>query len=133
MWSVSNPEVDRLARARYVSLTTFRRTGEPVATPVWVTTEEDFLIVFTDADSGKVKRIRNNNEVTVAPCDARGGLQGDPVPGRAELLDAPELIDRARGLLRRKYGWQAYAADLLARLRGGRDHMVVAIQLDDEG
>lgn len=123
--------MDRLARARYVSLTTFRRNGEAVPTPVWVTSEEDFLLVFTEATSGKVKRIRNNPKVTVAPCDVRGGLQGDPVEGRAELLAAPDLVDRAARLLRRKYGWQARAAEAWSRLRGGRDSIVVAVRLSD--
>ena len=102
-----------LAESTYVSLTTFRRDGTPVATAVWVAADGDALVVVTGAESGKVRRIRANGNVTVAPCDVRGRVRGDAVPGRAVVQD-DEGTARTLELIRKRYG-------LLARLfaRGG--------------
>ena len=81
-------EVERLSAGKYLSLGTFRKSGEKVATPVWVTRDGDDLYVITGASSGKVKRIRNNAEVELAPCDMRGRISGAEVSGTAEILDA---------------------------------------------
>ena len=97
-------DVEKLARSRYLSLTTFRRDGTPVATPVWVARQGDELIVYTARSSGKVKRLRNNNRVLLAPCDMRGRVKGDVVEGTARLEDDAES---AMALIRREYGLQA--------------------------
>lgn len=80
-------DLDRLAAGKYISLTTFRRDGTPVATPVWVTREGDHLYVITQRSSGKVKRLGHTSRVTVAACDMRGKVSGEAVPGTAVLLD----------------------------------------------
>lgn len=94
---------ETLAASRYVSLTTFRRDGTPVSTPVWVTRDGDALVVVTGADSGKVRRIRANASVTLAPCDVRGRVHGEAVAARATVLDASDTR-RITGLIRRRYG-----------------------------
>ena len=99
-------DVERLARARYLSLTTFRRDGTPVATPVWVARQGDELVVYTARSSGKVKRLRNNNRVLLAPCDMRGRVTGDVVEGTARLQDDAETAVTI-SLIRRRYGLQA--------------------------
>ena len=76
-----------LGRSKYISLTTFRKNGTPVATPVWVVRDGDSLRVITGAESSKAKRVRNNPAVTVAPCDMRGKAKGAAVAGTAVLLD----------------------------------------------
>ncbi|WP_433418114.1 PPOX class F420-dependent oxidoreductase [Microtetraspora malaysiensis] len=111
--------VERLGAEQYVSLVTLRRDGTPVATPVWVMRDRDALVVWTVADSGKVKRIRRNPQVTVAPCDVRGRLRGDAVPARAELLP-PEQADHVRELLMKKYGLLGRLTIWGSRLRRGR-------------
>jgi PPOX class probable F420-dependent enzyme len=87
---------------KYVSLTTFRRDGTPVSTPVWFVADNGNLLVETDGDSHKVKRIRRNDNVTVAPCNATGRVSGDAVSARAAILPADEL-SRVERLLHRKY------------------------------
>ena len=131
MVAVSNPEVERLAHARYLSVTTFRQDGTPVATPVWVTEEGGYLQVITQAGSGEVKRLRSNAEVLLAPCDARGQLQGDQVPGRATVIEDPELLERAGQLQRQRYGLLATLAQWWARLRQ-RESVVLAITVEAE-
>ncbi len=75
-----------LPDSRYVSLTTYRRSGVAVPTPVWAAPDGGDLVVWTRADSGKVKRLRHTSRVTVAPCDVRGNLQGEAVEAQARLL-----------------------------------------------
>ena len=124
-----NPELERLARARYVSLTTFRRDGTPVATPVWVVSEGGYLQVLSRVTTGKVKRLRRDPRVTIAPCDARGNLQGDPVEGTATIIEDPDLVERARDLVRRRYGLVARAIGLVNRLRGADRDVALAIEV----
>jgi PPOX class probable F420-dependent enzyme len=95
-----------LADARYILLTTFRRDGNPVPTPVWVVGDGGSLAVWTSRDTGKVKRIRLDGKVEVAPCDFRGRPFGDSVPARARLLPEDET-ERVHDLLIRKYGLRA--------------------------
>ncbi|MEU9853275.1 PPOX class F420-dependent oxidoreductase [Streptomyces sp. NPDC047974] len=109
--------VERLAASRYVLLTTFRRDGRAVPTPVWVMRDGDCLAVWSAADAGKVKRIRSSGRVTVAPCDWRGTPKGEPVPGVAELpadRDTAHYLD----LMKRKYGLVARVGLLGSRLKG---------------
>jgi PPOX class probable F420-dependent enzyme len=92
---------------KYISLTTVRKNGEKVATPVWFGEDGDELYVMTISTMGKVKRIRNNPLVEVAPCTMRGKLTGDKLFAQARILP-PEEHAHARQTVNRKY--------LLARL-----------------
>ena len=87
---------------KYVSLTTFRKDGSAVATPVWFVADDGHLLVETDGDSYKVKRIRRNDNVTVATCDARGRVLGEPVAAHATVLSEDER-PRAERLIAEKY------------------------------
>src|SRR2546423_13687191 len=84
--------VDEIGRSRYVSLTTYRKDGTGVATPVWHVVNGGELLVVSDADAWKVKRIRNNSHVVVTVCDFRGKIApGAPsAEGTARLLDEAE-------------------------------------------
>jgi hypothetical protein len=92
---------------KYISLTTFRKSGAKVATPVWFGEDGDKLYVMTLSKMGKTKRIRNNPQVTVAPCTMRGKLAGPEIAATARILP-PEEHSHARQTINRKY--------LLARL-----------------
>lgn len=120
--------LERLADAPYVLLTTFRRDGRAVATPVWAVRDGDVLAVWTVADSGKVKRIRRSGTVTVAPCDFRGNLRGDAVAGHATLTGSVAGDDRVRKLIARKYGLIGRISMLGSRIRRGR-HGTVGIHI----
>src|SRR6266705_986756 len=87
---------------KYVSITSFRRNGTGVATPVWFVQRDGRVLVMTDAGSYKVKRIRRNPAVTVAPCTASGRLRGPALSGFAEVLADAE-IPAVERLLARKY------------------------------
>ncbi|MGC5017354.1 PPOX class F420-dependent oxidoreductase [Micromonospora sp. DT47] len=111
-------DLDRLAAEKYVLLTTFRKDGRAVPTPVWAVRDGDTLAVWTAADSGKVKRIRRDGTVTVAPCDVRGRPRGEALPGHAALC-GPEESNRVRDLIKRKYRLLGRLSLLGSRLRRG--------------
>jgi PPOX class probable F420-dependent enzyme len=98
---------------KYISLTTFRKTGAAVATPVWFGQEDAKLYVMTRSDMGKTKRIRNNPQVRVAPCTIRGKVTGPEFPATARIL-APQDHARARQAIKRKY-WAARLPLIWAR------------------
>jgi PPOX class probable F420-dependent enzyme len=87
---------------KYLSITSFRRDGTGKATPVWFVQEDGRLLVETDAGSYKVRRIRRNPRVVVAPCGPSGRLRGEPVTATAELLPDVET-GRVERLMARKY------------------------------
>ncbi|HEU5335679.1 MAG TPA: PPOX class F420-dependent oxidoreductase [Terriglobales bacterium] len=91
-----------LAGKRFVSLASFRMSGQPVRTPLWFAEQEGKLYLMTRDDSWKYKRIRNNPRVLIAPCTARGRITGPDVEARARILE-PAEFPAARQALQRKY------------------------------
>ena len=107
-----------LDRQRYLSLATFRRNGRAIETPVWFALREGRLYVFTDGTSGKVKRLRANPRIRIAPCDVRGKLKGDWGEGKGRIVDEPAAVEAAYAVLRRKYGLQMRVIDFFSGLAG---------------
>jgi len=122
-----------------ISLTTFRRSGEGVPSPVWVEAVSDGRIGFwTSMGTGKTKRIKNDPHVTVQACDMRGRLKdgSSAVSGTAELIQGGPLFDEVQRKVKAKYGWQARVAHLMGNLALKRRGLtygdtVVLIRLDD--
>jgi hypothetical protein len=128
---MGNPDLDRLAAARHVALTTYRKDGEPVSTCVWIAREGDSLFVLTHAGSGKVKRIRRNARVELAPSDGRGRPQGGSAAAQATIADDPESVKRVTALIRRRYGIQYPLLRGLMGLRGRKTGRPIAIRIVD--
>jgi uncharacterized protein len=104
--------VAALAHERYISLTTFKRDGTAVSTPVWVVSDDGRrLLVWSGARTWKVRRLRRDPRVLVAPASFRGAERGARVAGRARVVDDPGLD----ALLEHKYGWQKRLVDRLNR------------------
>jgi|SoimicmetaTmtHAB_FD_contig_51_4199508_length_707_multi_2_in_0_out_0_2 uncharacterized protein len=89
-------------QGKYLSVTSFRRDRTGVATPVWFVVDDGRLLIETDAESYKVKRMRRDPSVEVAVCTARGKLRGVPVRGWAAVLPDTET-DRVTELIAKKY------------------------------
>lgn len=105
---------------RYVSFTTYRRNGEPVATPVWIASLPDGRVGFTTGStSWKVKRLAANPEVSLRPCDMRGRVaDGAPeLHGTAVAVTDGADHDAVMAAVRRKYGIQYTMLDLGNRLK----------------
>jgi PPOX class probable F420-dependent enzyme len=96
---------DSIRGQKYISLTTFRNNGVGVATPIWFGEEDGKLYVMTRSDMGKMKRIRNSPQATVAPCTILGKVTGAEFAATARVLP-PEEHARARQTINRKY-WAA--------------------------
>ncbi|MFF8960102.1 PPOX class F420-dependent oxidoreductase [Streptomyces sp. NPDC014894] len=125
---------EEFAAVRYISLTTFRKDGTGVATPVWFAQDGEKLYVWTNSESWKVKRLRNDSRVTVTECDARGKIAegARSARGTAELFDD---LTETRRLLARKYTWQFWLVDRPATLlrRGKRPQTGIAVTLSENG
>jgi hypothetical protein len=109
--------IDVLGNAKYVLLTTFRKDGTPVPTPVWVVRSGDELRVWTIRDSGKVKRIRRNGRAQIAPCTIRGNPRGPAVDATARMLpdsDARAVLNE----LAAKYGFLGWFTRMMYRFTG---------------
>lgn len=120
-----------LGREKYVSLTTFKRNGDGVAAPVWLTADGDRLVVWTPADSWKVKRLRRDARVTLVPCGRRGQVSAGAVPveGTARVDDEPSEVTRIEAALKRKYGFEYRLVTLIERIaaRGSKPRAVITI------
>jgi hypothetical protein len=109
----------------YMSLKTFRRSGEGVPTPVWFAQVGETLYVTTNGSSGKVKRLRHTQAVEVAPCDVRGNLLGDYVPAQARIIEDEQQAKQADRHLSQKYTWQYFLfTRVLPRFRRSMDNGV---------
>jgi PPOX class probable F420-dependent enzyme len=106
---------DTLQRARFALLTTRRRDGTPVSTPVWLASDDDHLYVVSRG-MGKVKRIKANPEIEIAPCSSRGTAKG-PVDSATAVVVPGDLPTSVRLAFRRKYGPFPAIGRLVARLR----------------
>ena len=103
-----SPDLAELARSPFVLLTTYRRTGVGVPTPVWIASDGDRLLVTTGAASGKVKRLAHDPRVTLTPCDARGRVkEGAPSVAAVAVVDgSAETRAALDAALLAKYGLQ---------------------------
>ena len=93
-----------LGREQCIALTTFRKTGQAVTTPVWFAQSLGTIFVETHADAGKLKRLRHTARVTLAPCTYSGKVTGSVIAGNARLLTESEERTAASAALAKKYG-----------------------------
>ncbi|ATD72233.1 MULTISPECIES: PPOX class F420-dependent oxidoreductase [Gordonia] len=105
--------------AKYVQLTTYRKDGTPVSSPVWAVLDGDRLLVWSETEAWKVKRLKRNPKVVVQATDARGKkLSGEPVSGTGVVLDA-EGTRHVRKKLAEKYGLLARVLLFSSKIRRG--------------
>lgn len=119
-----------LGDERFVSLTTFRRSGVSVATAVWIARDGDDLVVSTPAGSGEVKRLRHDPRVELRPCDRFGRVADDAevIAATAEIVGADVDEPRRDGLLRDRYGLEYRAIIGVEKLaRRGGDRLILRI------
>ncbi len=109
-----------LVGQKYINLTTFRRDGSPVTTPVWFTSEGELLYITTYDGTGKVKRLRANERVEIAASDARGKARGPVLAACGRVVQDTSEATRAEAALRRAYGWQYRLVHLMTNLANRR-------------
>ncbi len=123
--------IGQFANAKYLNLETFRKTGVGVRTPIWFAADPaqpTTFYVYTLPDSGKVKRIRNNPKVRIAPCNMRGDLRGAWVDARARICSGDE-VSKGQSLLNQKYGLMKRIGDFFSRMRG-RVQLILALEIE---
>jgi len=105
-------KLTQLKDGKHISIKTFRKNGNGVATPVWFVEENDKFFICTGGATFKVKRIRNNPEIQIATSDASGNLKGEYFEGKARIL-AKDEVDPIYTLFRKKYSgfrmWNFFA------------------------
>ena len=98
-------DLKQFKNQEFLSLETFRKNGEGVKTPIWFAEEDGAFFMWTDGESGKIKRIRNNPKVSVAPCKRFGDVIGEWVTGYASVDESAAAVKHVEKLLRQKIGF----------------------------
>ena len=119
--SSSSPSnwISMLSGHAYINLETYRRNGQPVATPVWFTIDDNnkMIYVVTRTKTGKVKRLRNNSKVRIMPCGMIGQPKGKWLSAKATFA-TPEQLEIALKQRNKKYGLKARLSGLFSRTKG---------------
>jgi PPOX class probable F420-dependent enzyme len=102
---------------KYMNIETFRRSGDGVRTPVWFVESGGALFLLTRGDSGKVKRLRHNKAVQVAPCKMDGEVIGDWFAGEATFVESEEAVKSIKSLFDEKYGAISRLTNVFSRLQ----------------
>ncbi len=113
---MSDSRLTQFSGHEYLTLESYRKSGDPVRTPMWFGEDQRVLYLGTPTDAGKVKRIRNNQRVRVVPSTALGVPKGDWIDGQAQILEGSEA-EHANQLLNRKYGWKRALITFFQKLR----------------
>jgi PPOX class probable F420-dependent enzyme len=130
------PDLTQFKDQEFLSIETFRKNGIGVETPVWFAQQGDMLYLWTRGDSGKVKRIRNNPRVNIAPCKRFGEVTGKWMAAQASVDDSDITVQHVVALLRRKLGFGFIVFEmvegLIERLKG-QHRVSIKISLSENG
>ncbi len=131
--SVVGDNLARFDNENVISLETYRKNVEPVRTPVWFLKENGILVVHTADTTGKIKRIRRNPKVRVAPSKFRGEPKADYIDARAELDTDPETVEKYYTLIYKKYGLMGSLTKFIQRFsRSKAKDIIIRISLKSE-
>jgi PPOX class probable F420-dependent enzyme len=120
------PSFADLAKSQYILLTTFTKDGRPKPTPIWTALDperDDRLLVITQGNSWKVKRIRNTPRVTMATCTMGGRPTSEAVEGTGALLDKSET-GTVYDAIGKRYGIVGTVFNFFSKLRGGMENNI---------
>ena len=120
-----NNKLKQFENQKYLNIETFRKNGQGVKTPVWFAQDGETLRVWTFAGAGKVKRIRRDGSVRVAPSDMSGAPLGEWVKAHASADDSTEAIQYVENLMRKKYGVMFNLFWGLGKLRGSKNEVLM--------
>ena len=112
-----------------MNIETLRKSGQAIKTPVWFVQDGEALRVWTQAGSGKAKRIRNDGTIRVAPCTSSGEVLGEWLPAHAQTDESPDAIKHVEKLMKKKYGVMFHIFGFLGKLRGGAKYTAIKIQV----
>ena len=113
---------------KYVNLETYKKDGTPVRTPVWFMIDSDIVYVVTREKTGKVKRLKNNQNIKIVPCSFKGKPESEWIKGIAQNVTGEEA-EKAIKLRKKKYGFSAKLTGLFTSQKG--NPIVYSIKLSD--
>ncbi len=119
--------LEELESEKCISLETYRKNNESVKTPVWFVTKDDLIYVVTRNKTGKIKRLRNNQQVKIATCNFKGKIKGQWISGTAKILTEEETQIAVKWR-EKKYGLMAKIAKFLSKGKG--DLLAFSIKVD---
>lgn len=119
--------LSQFAGQKHLSIETYRKTGEPVRTPVWFVELDGILYIRTSNETGKYKRILKNPSVQIAPCDMRGKIKGEWQKAEAKMVTGEEA-QQAYQMMKQKYG---IMYKMVSIARSGKNYVVFAIRITD--
>jgi PPOX class probable F420-dependent enzyme len=111
-------------KQQYLNIETFRKNGQGVKTPVWFVQDGETLHVWTFAESGKIKRIRRDGSVRIAPSIASGEPVGDWVNAQAVTYNSDEAIQYVENLMKKKYGFSFFLFSGLGKIRKSKTAVI---------
>jgi PPOX class probable F420-dependent enzyme len=126
--TLSEDKLSQLSNFKYIDIETYRKNGTGVRTPIWFIIYQGLIYFRSDAKSGKVKRIRNNPHVRIAPCDIRGNVKGNWFDGKVKFADSAES-SIVYSMIDKKYGFVATLVRIFNKIRH-TNPVVIGIALD---
>ena len=109
---------DQFIDQKYLSLETYKRDSTPIQTPVWFVTENDQLFITTKETTGKVKRLRNNQNARIAVCSMKGDIKSDWVDVGLEKIPEEIDVEEIVKLRKKKYGFSARLISMFTSQKG---------------
>jgi PPOX class probable F420-dependent enzyme len=113
---MSEDKLSQLSKFKYINIETYRKNGLGVRTPIWFIILDGLIYFRTDAKSGKVKRIRNNPDVRIAPCDIRGNVTGNWLDGKTYFANSEES-STVHSMINKKYGFMTTLIRIFNKIR----------------
>ena len=102
---------------KYISLETYKKDKTPIRTPVWFVIDDDRICITTKETTGKVKRLRNNQNVRIAVCSMKGEIKNDWVSGTAKMIVGDD-VEKIIKLRKKKYGFSARLISVFTSQKG---------------
>ena len=112
--------IEQFENQQYLNIETFRKNGQGVKTPVWFARDGETLRIWTQADAGKAKRIRQDGKVRIVPSTASGEPVGEWIESKAAVLVSSEEVQHTAALFKQKYGLMFNVFGVMGKLRGAK-------------
>ena len=110
-------KLEQFSKQKYINLETYKRDNTPVKTPVWFVIDKGLVYIITRESTGKVKRLKNNQNVRVVPCSFKGEIKNEWVNGKAQMVTGSEA-DNIIKLRKKKYGFAVRLSGLFTSQKG---------------
>ena len=113
-----NSKFQQFTDQKYLNLETYRKDQTPVQTPVWFVIENDQIYITTKETTGKVKRLRNNQNGRIAVCSMKGDIKGNWINVGLERINEDSDVEKIVKLRKKKYGFSARLISMFTSQKG---------------